>query len=155
MNKALQDEIVSIIDDVNDLTIATLREDGCPQATTVSYVNDGLAIYFLTAKDSQKARNIARDNRVSVTINRDYRSWDEIESLSMTGSAHFVSGPDEQAKAGELLFRKFPQAADYEPDDTEDFTFIRVDPRWVSLLDYRKGFGHTELVELEPEATRP
>src|ERR1700731_3853356 len=30
----------------NDMTIATVREDGYPQATAVSYVNDGLAVYF-------------------------------------------------------------------------------------------------------------
>ena len=30
----------------NDMTIATVREDGYPQATAISYVNDGLAISF-------------------------------------------------------------------------------------------------------------
>lgn len=149
MNSALQDQIKSIISDVDDMTIATLREDGHPQATTVSYVNDGVAIYFLTAKDSQKARNIARDDRVSATINRSYSSWNDIESLSMAASAHFVSNSEEQTKVGELLFKKFPEAAEYEPDDTEGFVFVRVDPKLVSVLDYRKGFGHTELVELE------
>ena len=83
MNKELRDQIVSIIDDVNDMTIATVREDGFPQATTVSYVNDGLTIYFMTAEDAQKAKNIARNGKVSLTINRDYQNWNEIEGLSM------------------------------------------------------------------------
>ena len=58
MNKLLRDQIISIIDDVQDMTIATVREDNFPQATTVSYVNDGFAIYFATNKYSQKAKNI-------------------------------------------------------------------------------------------------
>ena len=59
------------------------------------------------------------------------------------------SRSDKQARIGELLFEKFPQAVEYEPDDTEEFTFIRLDPKVISVLDYRKGFGHTEQVELD------
>ncbi len=44
MDQALRKQIISIIDDVQDMTIATVRDDGYPQATTVSYVNDGLTI---------------------------------------------------------------------------------------------------------------
>jgi hypothetical protein len=36
MDPALRQEIFSILDEANDLTIATVREDGYPQATTVS-----------------------------------------------------------------------------------------------------------------------
>lgn len=84
LTEALRDQIISIIDDVQDMTVATVREDGYPQATTVSYVNDGLIIYFGTADDAQKARNIARNNKVSVTIDHEYSTWDDIKSLSMS-----------------------------------------------------------------------
>ena len=36
MDPALEREIVSILNEANDLTIANVREDGYPQATTVS-----------------------------------------------------------------------------------------------------------------------
>jgi hypothetical protein len=36
MDRALEQEIVSILDEANDMTIATVRQDGYPQATTVS-----------------------------------------------------------------------------------------------------------------------
>jgi nitroimidazol reductase NimA-like FMN-containing flavoprotein (pyridoxamine 5'-phosphate oxidase superfamily) len=52
MDSATRKQIVSIIDDMNDLTLATVREDGYRQAMTVSYVNDGLTIYFGTATDA-------------------------------------------------------------------------------------------------------
>lgn len=51
-----------------DLSLATLRADGTPKATVVSYVSDGLSIYIGCAADSQKAANLARDPRVSLTI---------------------------------------------------------------------------------------
>ena len=63
MDPGLKKEILSILDDANDMTIATVREDGYPRATTVSYVDDGLTIYFDCAANSQKAKNLARTAR--------------------------------------------------------------------------------------------
>lgn len=148
MRKELREQIISIIDDVQDMTIATVREDGYPQATTVSYMNDGLTIYFMTAADGQKARNIHRSNKVSLTINRNYQSWDDIEGLSMGALATAISDPNEKENIGALLLKKFPQAAQYEPAEDIELAFFRIEPKVISLLDYKKGFGHTELVEL-------
>ena len=138
MDKALSDQIVSIIDDVNDMTIATMRPDGFPQATTVSYMNDGLDIYFMTVADGQKSRNIARNNKISLTINRDYKDWNSIEGLSMGALAFPVSGPEEKEKIGRLLLMKFPEAAQYEPGTDIDLAFFRIEPKVISLLDYKK-----------------
>lgn len=150
MDESRRKQIVSIIDDVDDMTIATVRDDGYPQATTVSYVNDGLKIYFGTAADSQKAGNIAKNNRVSLTINRNYTDWSEIEGLSIAGLAVPVTDAAEQERIGGLMFAKFPQIADYIPADTptDELALFRIDPQIVSLLDYRKGFGHCELIEV-------
>lgn len=150
MDTAIRKQVVSIIDDINDLTIATVRNDGYPQATTVSYVNDGLTIYFGTTSDSQKARNIASNNKVSLTINRPYTTWDEIEGVSISGAAVLIADKAEQDKVGALLFKKFPQIENYMPPDVppDALVLYRIEPQFVSLLDYRKGFGHTELFEL-------
>ncbi len=148
MDEKLHEQIISIVDDVDDMTIATVREDGFPQATTVSYVNDGLAIYFITTADTQKARNIARNNKVSLTIDRAYDSWDDIESLSMGALAISVTDPAEQERIGNLLLKKFPKAATYETEGAAELAFFRLEPVAISLLDYKKGFGHTELVVL-------
>ena len=148
MDKALSDQITSIIDDVDDMTIATMRPDGFPQATTVSYMNDGLDIYFMTVADGQKSRNIAHNNKVSLTINRTYKDWNDIQGLSMGALAFPVSDPEEREKIGRLLLMKFPEAAQYEPGTDIDLAFFRIEPKVISLLDYKKGFGHTELVEI-------
>jgi general stress protein 26 len=70
----LKQETLSILAGASDMTLATVREDGYPQATTVSYVNDHLAIYFGYAAESQKAVNIARNDRVSLTVNLPIRA---------------------------------------------------------------------------------
>jgi len=148
MDPAMKKEILSIVDDASDMTIATVREDGYPQATTVSYVNNGLNIYFGCAANSQKAKNIARDSKVSLTVNLPYTSWNDIRGLSIGGRAERITNPQEVAQASQLMFEKFPQIARYAPAELEDIVLFRVTPEVISVLDYRKGFGHSDLVKL-------
>jgi len=148
MDPGLKQEIISILNDANDMTIATVREDGYPQATTVSYVNDGLKIYFGCAANSQKAKNLSRNSKVSLTVNLPYASWNDIRGLSLGGRAERVTDPQEAEQAGQLMFEKFPQVARYAPAELEDIVLFRVTPEVISVLDYRKGFGHSDLIKL-------
>lgn len=148
MDPALKHEIVSILDDANDLTIATVREDGYPQATTVSYVNDGLTVYFGCAAKSQKAQNIARCAKVSLAVNLPYASWKEIRGLSIGGKGELVTDPEDIDQVTQLMFQKFPQIAGYAPTELDEIVLFRVTPEIISVLDYRKGFGHTDLVKV-------
>jgi general stress protein 26 len=149
MDPALEQKIVSILNEANDLTIATVREDGYPQATTVSYVNEGLTIYFGCAAQSQKAKNIGHSAKVSLTVNLPYASWDEIRGLSIGGKAAPVTDPKEMDRVGRLMLRKFPQIARYAPTDMEQLAVFRICPEIISVLDYRKGLGHTDLVKVD------
>jgi hypothetical protein len=147
MDHALRENILSILSGANDLTIATVREDGYPQATTVSYAHEDLHIYFGCSDASQKARNIARDDRISLTINLPYDDWSEIRGLSLGGRAERITRQDECERAGRLLLQKFPTAiAEYAPTGLEGIALFRITPEIISVLDYRKGFGHTDLV---------
>ena len=68
MDEELRHKILTLLDQHRIMTIATLRPDGWPQATTVGYANEGLTRHFLCGLDSQKAGNQAQDDRVSLTI---------------------------------------------------------------------------------------
>ncbi|WP_091740682.1 pyridoxamine 5'-phosphate oxidase family protein [Phenylobacterium immobile] len=148
MTPEIRAQILSLIQEHRIMSIATLRGDGWPQVTTVGYANDDLALYFLCGLDSQKASNLARDNRVSLTIDHDTPQVMEIKGLSMAGRAEVVTERAEGEKALALLLARYPQQAGPElplpkPDDVRIF---RVEPIVISVLDYSKGFGHTELV---------
>ena len=45
MDSDLREEIFSILKASGEMTVATVRPDGYPQATTVNYVSDGLVIF--------------------------------------------------------------------------------------------------------------
>jgi nitroimidazol reductase NimA-like FMN-containing flavoprotein (pyridoxamine 5'-phosphate oxidase superfamily) len=76
--------------------------------STVGYVNEGMAIYFLCGPLSQKAQNIARDNRISLTIDHDTTDPMEITGLSMAAHAQPVTDRAEAAKAMVLLGKRYP-----------------------------------------------
>lgn len=46
MDEEIRRKILTLFDQHRIMTIATLRQDGWPQATTVGYGNDGLTLYF-------------------------------------------------------------------------------------------------------------
>ena len=66
MSEQLKQKILSLLDQHRIMSIATIRPDGWPQVTTVGYVSEGLTLYFLCGLDSQKARNLARDERSGI-----------------------------------------------------------------------------------------
>lgn len=149
MDEQIRRKILALLAEHRIMTIATLRPDGWPQATTVGYASEGLTLYFLCGLESQKARNLARDDRVSITIDHDVPQVMEIAGLSMAGRAQPVTDPGEAEKVLRLLMKKYPKQestalpAMPKPSDVRIF---RVTPTVISVLDYTKGFGHTDLV---------
>lgn len=147
MDKSMQEFILDLIDKGKDLTLATIRPDGYPQATTVSYANDGMTIYVGIGKDSQKANNIRRCNKVSLTINSDYQDWNHIKGLSMGALAEIMSSPEEIKHATNCMIKRFPQVADFvKSPQAANFALLKITPQVISVLNYEKGFGHTDLV---------
>jgi nitroimidazol reductase NimA-like FMN-containing flavoprotein (pyridoxamine 5'-phosphate oxidase superfamily) len=148
MSTALRQEILSILAGARDMTIATVREDGYPQATTVSYANDGLSIFFGASALSQKAQNIARRDKVSLAISLPYANWGEIRGISAGGRARRLSDPEDIERAGRLLLEKFTEGvAEYASGELESIAVFQVVPEVISVLDYRKGFGHTDFID--------
>lgn len=149
MIDALEQAALDIIDACPDLALATLREDGFPQATTVSFVHDGLEIFIGVGATSQKAQNMLRDNRVSVTMTAAYDTWMKIRGLSMAAHAREMTTDAEIAEIAKLMVKRFPEIANMEPVSPEEVKFFRITPFILSVLDYSKGFGHTDTVRLD------
>ncbi|MBZ6075179.1 pyridoxamine 5'-phosphate oxidase family protein [Microvirga puerhi] len=151
MDETLKRQILDIFNRAKHMTLATIREDGYPQATTVSFASNGLALYFGCAAQSQKAQNIAFDGRVSATVNLPYQSWDDIRGLSLAGRAELLADPTLIREACRMLVLKFPQLTQYATEGLEGVAIYRITPEVFSVLDYRKGFGHTEFATVSDE----
>jgi nitroimidazol reductase NimA-like FMN-containing flavoprotein (pyridoxamine 5'-phosphate oxidase superfamily) len=150
MDDDLRRKILRLLDQHRIMTVATLRPDGWPQATTVGYANEGFTLWFLCGLASQKAKNLARDDRISLTIDHDTPDIMGITGLSMAARAHPVEDRAEAEKVLRMLPLKYPDAPPLPmkmptPDEVRLF---RVTPVVISVIDYTQGFGHTDLVIL-------
>jgi nitroimidazol reductase NimA-like FMN-containing flavoprotein (pyridoxamine 5'-phosphate oxidase superfamily) len=157
MDEAMKRKIVALLDQHRTMTIATARPDGWPQATTVGYANDGLTIYFLCGRDSQKAANLARDDRVSITVDDDVAQVMQITGLSLAAHARRIEDEAEGGRALELLFKRYPpqEGLTLALPTPAEVAIFKVTPTVVSVLDYAKGFAHTDLVVCDAQARVP
>jgi nitroimidazol reductase NimA-like FMN-containing flavoprotein (pyridoxamine 5'-phosphate oxidase superfamily) len=148
MDNALRTKILELLDEHRILSLATLRPDGWPQTTTVGYVSRGMTLWFMCWKDSQKARNLARDNRVSLTIDRDTTDPMAIRGLSMAARALPIV---DEAQIRDVMLvelpKKYPEYRSMMTDlDISGVAVFELRPEVISILDYSKGFGHTDQV---------
>jgi general stress protein 26 len=156
----LKDLILRLLNKHRVMTIATNRPDGWPQATMVDYINDGFMLYCVVACDTQKCANVLRDPRVSIAIGSDAPQPLDIKGLSLAGTASVVAEVDELEHVARLRLRRFPEFEALPavvlregallqispPLPPAAVVLLRIAPEIVSVLDYSKGFGHSDLV---------
>jgi nitroimidazol reductase NimA-like FMN-containing flavoprotein (pyridoxamine 5'-phosphate oxidase superfamily) len=148
MKREFKRQIIDLLDGHRIMTMATNRADGWPQATVVGYANDGLIVYCLISRDSQKWANIARDPRVALAIANDYPQPLQIKGLSIAAKAAEVTDQGEIDHVAEILLRRYPEYKVMPRPIPAVVPTLRLTPEIVSVLDYSKGFGHSDLVKV-------
>jgi len=152
--------ILRLLNEHRIMTIATNRPDGWPQATMVGYINDGFMIYCFVARNAQKYANIVRDSRISGAIGSDADVPLNIKGLSLAGRARVVEDRDEWNHVAALRLKRYPEYAALPPPvvsagavsriaprpPTSGVALLRIEAEVFSVLDYSKGFGHSDLV---------
>lgn len=149
MKSELRSTAIGILGDHRLMTLATNRSDGWPQATIVGYANDELVIYFVVSRLSQKFANIKADPRVSAAIGRDFASPEAIRGISLAGRATAVTADDEYERASALFLSRFPEFAEWPKPSPATSPFLKIKPEMLSIVDYSKGFGHSDLATVE------
>jgi nitroimidazol reductase NimA-like FMN-containing flavoprotein (pyridoxamine 5'-phosphate oxidase superfamily) len=139
---------LSVLNQHSIMVVATMRSDGWPQATTVCYVNDGLAVYFLISRTSQKFANIGREGRVSIAIGDGARLPSQIRGLSMAAEAFEVRDEPYRSEVLAKLSARHPDYFDAATFDMAGSALMRALPRIVSVVDFSQGLGHSEALSV-------
>ncbi len=163
----MQDKALAILRANAVMAVATLGPDGWPQNTMVSYVSDGLLVYFLISRSSRKFANLQRNNRVSIAIGGDFVSTRDIQGLSMAAWAAEVRHEPIRSS----LVRRLSDGHGGNFDaDALDFTtsaLFRARPSLISVVDFAATptdaaeslpvgpltVGPGDLCEMHPAAT--
>lgn len=127
--------------------LATVDPDGWPHCTMIGFAHDGVRLYFAIAPNSRKFSDIQVDDRVSLAIGRDVIDPSSIHALAIRARALIVEDSNERMDAIELLYEKRPALKRLE----EPARVMCAIPEEIRLLDYSKGYGHSLLIQLDPE----
>jgi uncharacterized pyridoxamine 5'-phosphate oxidase family protein len=160
MTDELRTKMIEIIESCKDMAISTIREDGWPQVNTVGFVSMEEKIFFETFRTSSKARNIARDNRISLAIWPSYENVANASGISLGGYAEEVTDEETSKECSRLLLEKMPEIKDITYNDggpvfpDPNVIKFRIRPMVISILDFEKGFGNADFVVVEDEALK-
>ena len=138
------DAAARILDAHRIMSISTVRPDGWPQTTIVGYANDGLSLYFVILRSSQKLSNIQGDDRISLAVGDEPIDLMEAKAVFAGARAFEVTDELEREKAWRLLTGRHPNLGPYDVPDPAVTAMMRADCRHVSVVDYSKGPGHVE-----------
>jgi PPOX class probable F420-dependent enzyme len=115
-----------LLDGRNFATVATLNPDGGPQTSVVWILRDGDAVEFSTTAARRKARNLARDPRISVTV---FDAGNPYHSVEIRGTAELMEDPAKSLS--KTLSRKYlGEDPPPEPDDVMRVK-VRVIPQRI------------------------
>ncbi len=147
----MQDKVIEVLRDNRLAALATVDADGWPHCTMVGIAHEGLRLYFVIARNSQKFIDISRDDRVSLAIGRDVIDPSSIRALAIKARAKIVEDAKERHQALELLFAKRPALKRLEePDDVQSAVMSAI-PEEIRLLDYSTGYGHSVLMKFDAD----
>jgi uncharacterized protein YhbP (UPF0306 family) len=143
-NDPTVDELLSMA----QLCLATRGEDGEPHCAALYFAaGPGLKLYFLSRTDSQHARDLAADPRAAASISVPSTSWEEIRGLQLRGEALLAPAGKEWEAGWQVYQAKFPFVTELKTEVERTALFVFT-PRWVRLIDNRRGFGYK--AEWEP-----
>ena len=146
----MKDKAIKILEQHRLMGLATVRPDGWPQATMVSFANEDILIYFIISRQSQKFANIERDDRVSLVVGRDFEDPSAIMALSIAARASELRDPKQRDRAVGLLLDRHPALRKLEPPQPDHSAVMRANREIITILDYSKGFGHADLLTVGP-----
>src|SRR4029079_6866260 len=113
----MEQKAIEILNQNRLLALSTVRPDGWPQVTFVGYANEGLLLYFVVSRQSQKFANIQMDDRVSLVVGRDFHDPSTIKALSIAAHASEVIDATQRKRAVRLLLERHPGLRKLEPPE--------------------------------------
>jgi PPOX class probable F420-dependent enzyme len=116
-----------LLDGKNFATVATLNPDGGPHSAVVWVTREGDTVLFSTITRRQKARNLARDPRISVSV---FELENPYDSVEIRGAAELVE--DTGKTLPKVLSRKYLGVDPPAESDDEVRLIVRVIPEKVT-----------------------
>jgi PPOX class probable F420-dependent enzyme len=140
--KMTESEVAALLAGSRKLQLATINRDGTPHLVTMFYVMLDGQIAFWTYRSAQKARNLARDPRVTCLVEAG-EDYFELRGVQVVGLARRVEDPAEVLDIGRRLAAVttgMPAGAleEYTAKTARKRVGFVVEPQRIITWDHRK-----------------
>lgn len=140
--------VVDLLDRERLMTVAFNGPDGWPQATTVGYMNEGLNLYFVVARTSQKLSNLEADSRASIAIRAESGTEGDAIGLSMAGRVAEVTDPEAIKRLNLKVAERYPGVHVYCPA-TDTMAVLHFTPSVISAVGVTEGRSTAQTFTLD------
>ena len=140
--------VVALLDAERLLSLAVNRPDGWPQATTVGYVNEGLNLYIVIGRTSQKLANMKADPRVSVVVRSEARQGDAV-GVSMAARATEITDAVLIERLDRSVRQRYPDMHVFGPG-SDSVAVVHLRPEIISPVSVIAGRSHAQTFSLQP-----
>lgn len=132
------EETARLLDTQWTLVLAVGMEDGRAHTAPLYFVRgEGFALYWLSSPGSLHSREIARTGMAAAAVFRPSKKWTELRGLQIRGAAFEVR---KSRAIIEKYKAKFRLGSELDAVIKRSHLY-RIEPRWMRLIDNRRGFG--------------
>jgi len=133
------------------MSLATCGPNG-PHAANVFFGRDAFMLLWVSDPRTRHSVELETDPRVAATVAPDYRDFDEICGVQISGDAHRIVHASERRLARTLLEARYPSLkhlSDRPPvkQAYESAELYRLVPRRMVIIDNKRGFGHKDALD--------
>lgn len=132
------EEAARLLDSIETMVLAVELEHGGAHAAPLYFVRGkGFALYWLSSPASLHSREISRTGAAAAAVFRPSRQWADLRGVQIRGRAAAVRKSRDIIDAYKAKFR-----LGNELDSViARSRLYRLEPRWMRLIDNRRGFG--------------
>jgi PPOX class probable F420-dependent enzyme len=127
MAATFDEDVRRILDGKNFATVATLDANGSPHTSVVWFLRDGDHLLFSTKVNRVKARNIARDPRVALSV---FELDNPYSSVDVRGTAELILD-EGKALPQQVSMKYLGEPPPPEPAGDERY-IVRITPEKIT-----------------------
>jgi len=146
------ERIIAFLDAYHVMSLATCGPHG-PHAANLFYARDGFSLLWVSDPQTRHSVALEADPRVAATVAPDYRDFDEIRGVQISGDAHRIVDATERTRARGLLEARYPllQRLSDRPSVKQAYEtaeLYRLAAREIVIIDNTRGFGHKDVLSV-------
>lgn len=127
----LTKKVERLIDRERVCRVATVGRRGMPHLVPVCQVVAGGKIYFASGNDGRKARNLAENGRLALTVDLYAEDWMHLKGVMVQGRAALIARGPKFRRIRARLYGKYPQYRREAALDPSDSVVVEVTPTRV------------------------